>query len=425
MSDTSSPKPPLMSEDWLTVLLGFALILLALAGVRPALPSFEWDGATLSQIFAPANLAVSVTLGVYLLAVSALGLLALGASLGPYLRAFPVVFALAWLSLFLEGAAAVQAWGFEYVIFGLLIGLFISNVIGVPAWLAGAVRTEYYIKTGLVIMGATILFGGILRAGIFGIVQAFLVIVVIWSACFWIAKRFRVDDEFAAILSTAVSICGVSAAIAACGAIQGDRRKLSYVTSLVLIVAAPMMILMPWAVRAFDIPELVGGAWIGGTIDTSGAVVAAGELISEPAMNAAVIVKFSQNAMLGLAAFALSVWWTIREGADTGVRPSARIIWDRFPKFVLGFLLASVLFSFVLSGEIVAETGGLIRGLRTWWFALAFVCIGLETRFKDLIAMEEGRPAYAFLSAQVLNVIWTLVIAWLLFGGVLFPAPDL
>ena len=425
MSDTSSPKPPLMSEDWLTVLLGFALILLALAGVRPALPSFEWDGATLSQIFAPANLAVSVTLGVYLLAVSALGLLALGASLGPYLRAFPVVFALAWLSLFLEGAAAVQAWGFEYVIFGLLIGLFISNVIGVPAWLAGAVRTEYYIKTGLVIMGATILFGGILRAGIFGIVQAFLVIVVIWSACFWIAKRFRVDDEFAAILSTAVSICGVSAAIAACGAIQGDRRKLSYVTSLVLIVAAPMMILMPWAVRAFDIPELVGGAWIGGTIDTSGAVVAAGELISEPAMNAAVIVKFSQNAMLGLAAFALSVWWTIREGADTGVRPSARIIWDRFPKFVLGFLLASVLFSFVLSGEIVAETGGLIRGLRTWWFALAFVCIGLETRFKDLIAMEEGRPAYAFLSAQLLNVVWTLVIAWLLFGGVLFPAPDL
>ena len=414
-----------MSEDWLTVLLGFALILLALAGVRPALPSFEWDASTLGRIVAPANLAASATLGVYLLAVSALGLLALGARLGPYLLAFPVVFALAWFSLFLEGAAAVQAWGFEYVIFGLLIGLFISNVVGVPAWLAGAVRTEYYIKTGLVIMGATILFGGILRAGIFGIVQAFLVIVVIWSACFWIAKRFRVDDEFAAILSTAVSICGVSAAIAACGAIQGDRRKLSYVTSLVLIVAAPMMILMPWAVRAFDIPELVGGAWVGGTIDTSGAVVAAGELISEPAMNAAVIVKFSQNAMLGLAAFALSVWWTIREGADTGVRPSARIIWDRFPKFVLGFLLASVVFSFVLSGEIVAETGGLIRGLRTRWFALAFVCIGLETRFKDLIAMEEGRPAYAFLSAQVLNVIWTLVIAWLLFGGVLFPAPDL
>ena len=409
----------------MTVLLGFALILLTLAGIRPSLPSFAWDASNLDRIFAPANLGASAILGVYLLAISALGLRVLGARVGPYLVAFPVVFALAWLLLFLEGAAAVRSWGLEYVIFGLLIGLFISNVIGLPGWLAGAVRTESYIKTGLVIMGATILFGGILSAGIFGIVQAFLVIVVIWSACFWIAKRFRVDDEFAAILSTAVSVCGVSAAIAACGAIQGDRRKLSYVTSLVLVVAAPMMILMPWAVRAFEIPELVGGAWVGGTIDTSGAVVAAGELISAPAMNAAVIVKFSQNAMLGLAAFALSVWWTMREGADTGVRPSARVIWDRFPKFVLGFLLASALFSFVLSGEIVAETESLIRGLRTWWFAMAFVSIGLETRFRDLIAMDEGRPAYAFLSAQLLNVVWTLIIAWLLFGGVLFPVPRL
>jgi uncharacterized membrane protein YadS len=222
-----------------------------------------------------------------------------------------------------------------------------------------------------------------------------------------------------------VSICGVSAAIAACGVIHGDRKKLSYVTSLVLLVAAPMMIAMPWAVRAFDIPDLVGGAWVGGTIDTSGAVVAAGELISEPAMNAAVIVKFSQNAMLGVAAFALSVWWTMRQGRRTGERPSARVIWDRFPKFVIGFVLASVLFSFVLPGGVVADTGALVRGLRTWWFAIAFVCIGLETRFADIVGMEEGRPAYAFLLAQALNVVWTLAVAWLLFGGVLFPEPVL
>jgi uncharacterized membrane protein YadS len=142
-------------------------------------------------------------------------------------------------------------------------------------------------------------------------------------------------------------------------------------------------------------------------------------------MNAAVIVKFSQNAMLGVAAFALSIWWTMREGRQTGVRPSLRLIWDRFPKFVIGFVLASVLFSFVIDGGLVAETGGLIRALRTWWFALAFVCIGLETRFADIIGMEDGRPAYAFLLAQLLNVVWTLAIAWLLFGGVLFPAPEL
>ncbi len=414
-----------LSEDWVAVFLGFGLIALTLAGLRPRLPAFTWDGSTLATVVAPSNLLTSLTFGAYLLVAAALGLAALGVRLRSFLIGFPFVFALAWLSLFVEGSAAVRAWGFEYVIFALLIGLFISNVVGLPAWLADAVRTEYYIKTGLVLMGATILFGGILRAGIFGIVQAILVIVVVWYAAFWIARRLRVDDELGAMLSTAVAICGVSAAIAACGAIQGDRRKLSYVTSLVLIVAAPMMIVMPWAVRAFGIPELVGGAWVGGTIDTSGAVVAAGELISERAMNAAVIVKFSQNAMLGLAAFALSVWWTVRQGRETGARVSPRVIWDRFPKFVLGFIAASLIFSFALSPIIVSDTGGLIRGLRTWWFALAFVCIGLETRFREIIDLEDGRPAYAFVLAQALNVVWTLIIAWLLFGGVWFPAPAL
>ena len=414
-----------ISEDWLTVILGFALLAVTIVGLRPALPAFVWDASTLGALLSTNNLGASLVIGLYLLVASAIGIALMGDRLRPYVVAFPAIFALAWLALALEGALFVQAWGFEYVIFSLLIGLLISNTVGVPAWLMPAVRTEYFIKVGLVLMGATILFGGIMRAGIIGIVQALLVIVVIWYAAFWIAKRLRVDDEFATMLATAVSICGVSAAIAACGAIQGDRKKLSYVTSLVLIVAAPMMIIMPWAVRAFDIPELVGGAWVGGTIDTSGAVVAAGELISESAMNAAVIVKFSQNAMLGVAAFALSVWWTFRQGGGTGERPSARLIWDRFPKFVIGFMVASVVFSFVLSAPVVTETGGLVRALRTWWFALAFVCIGLETRFRDIVSMDEGRPAWAFVLAQTLNVIWTLAIAWMLFGGVLFPAPDL
>ena len=247
---TAAVKPRVgVSEDWLTVFLGFGFILLTLAGLRPALPSFSWDTSTIAGVLSGANLSASLLFGAYLLVISAAGVRAMGGRVVRISSAFPAVFALAWLALLLEGARFVQAWGFEYVIFSLLIGLVISNTVGVPAWLAEAVRTEYFIKTGLVLMGATILFGGILRAGLFGIVQAVLVIVVIWYAAFWIAKRLRVDDEFATMLATAVSICGVSAAIAACGVIQGDRKKLSYVTSLVLIVAAPMMIVMPWLVR--------------------------------------------------------------------------------------------------------------------------------------------------------------------------------
>jgi uncharacterized integral membrane protein (TIGR00698 family) len=309
------------------------------------------------------------------------------------------------------------------VIFALAIGLFIGNVIGVPGWLRDAIRTEYFIKTGLVILGSSILLSEILQAGALGILQAVLVVSVVWYACFWLARKLKVDDEFAVMLSTAVSICGVSAAIAACGAIKGDKRKLSYVTSLVLIVAVPMMVLMPWAIRTLEIPDAVGGAWLGGTLDTSGSVVAAGALVSDAAMKTGVIVKFSQNVLLGVAAFALSVWWTFRKGKQTGERPSGRVIWDRFPKFVLGFILASVAFSFVLDPATVAATKGTLTALRTALFALAFVCIGLETRVADLFKMDEGRPAIAFVGAQTFNVLWTLVLAWLLFGGVLFAAP--
>jgi uncharacterized membrane protein YadS len=380
-------------------------------------------GQLVGKVFSGENIWNSIKLGIAFWILSTIGIILMGANVGKYILGFPIVYILAWLSQFIAGNSTLNYWGLEYVIFALVIGLFISNVIGIPDWLREAVRTEYYIKTGLVILGAGILFFEIVQAGALGIVQALLVVTVIWYACFWLSRKLRVDDEFAVILSTAVSICGVSAAIAACGAIQGDKKKLSYVTSLVLIVAVPMMVLMPWIIKAFGIPDIVGGAWLGGTLDTSGSVVAAGALISEPAMKAGVIVKFSQNVLIGVAAFLLSVWWTFKKGAETGVRPSARVIWERFPKFVLGFLIASFVFSFLLDSATVSATKGMFGGLRTVWFALAFTCIGLETRFTELVSMEGGRPAAAFLGAQAINVIWTLILAFLLFGGILFAAP--
>jgi uncharacterized membrane protein YadS len=186
-----------------------------------------------------------------------------------------------------------------------------------------------------------------------------------------------------------------------------------------------MMIVMPWIAKSTGMNDLVAGAWLGGTLDTSASVVAAGALISEAAMKTGVIVKFSQNALIGVAAFALAIWWTLRAGAATGQKPSAGIIWDRFPKFVLGFIVASILFSFFIPAELVSGTRGALGELRLWWFAMAFVCIGLETRFLELATTEQGRPALAFLGAQAINIFWTLLLAWLLFGGVLFAQPDI
>lgn len=99
------------------------------------------------------------------------------------------------------------------------------------------------------------------------------------------------------------------------------------------------------------------------------------------------------------------------------------MIWERFPKFVIGFVIASAIFSFLLPPDIVSGTRSALNDIRTWWFALAFVCVGLETRFVDLLTTDQGRPALAFIGAQTINVFWTLLLAWLLFGGVLFAQP--
>jgi uncharacterized integral membrane protein (TIGR00698 family) len=413
-----------MGEDWLAVVLGFGLIAAVLAGVRPQLPVTGWSGVTdlAGTVFGSGNLLRLAILGAGVVLLASVAAAALGAAVPRFLTGAVVLFGLAWLAQVAAGHSVVRFWGLEYVIFALALGLIISNLIGVPAWLAEAARAEFYIKIGLVILGASVLFGDLVQAGFLGIGQGLLVVLVVWFFSFRLAKRLRVDDELAVMLSTAVSICGVSAAIAACGAIQGDRKKLSYVTSLVLIVAVPMMVLMPRLVSSFGIPEVVGGAWLGGTLDTSASVVAAGEMISPAARDAGVVVKLSQNVLIGAAAFLLTVWWTVRRN-ETVAAPGAKVIWERFPKFVLGFLAVSFLFSFVLPGTLVAATRAPLNALRTTWFALAFTSIGLETRFHDLVGAHEGQPGLAFVGAQAFNVIWTLLLAYIFFGGMLFPAP--
>jgi uncharacterized integral membrane protein (TIGR00698 family) len=404
------------TEDWTVVWIGLLALAAVLWGYKPASLSFKWtDPGQIAGLLSTRL----IELGVLGYALSVIGMLVLGVKIGEFTKGFPVVFALGVTAHVLAGNATANAWGIEFVIFALVVGLLVSNTVGTPKWLEAAVRTEFYIKTGIILMGATIIFREILQAGMLGILQSVLVVVVVWYFSFWLAKKLRLDDEFAAMLSTAVSICGVSAAIAACGAIQGDRRKLSYVTSIVLIVAVPMIVIQPWLIKTFGIPDAVAGAWLGGTLDTTGSVVAAGELISETATKVGTIVKFSQNVLIGAAAFLLSVWWSARSSQKAEVS----VIWERFPKFVLGFVGASLVFSFVLDAGVAAKAKPAITSLRNMWFAMAFVSIGLETKFTDLLTTEEGRPFWSFLGAQAFNAVWTLVLAWLIFGGVWFETP--
>ena len=167
-----------------------------------------------SKVFSAANLGKGLTIGIAGLVIGAIGFALIGGKVGAFMLGFPVVFVLAWLARMLAGNGLFVEYGVEYVIFALLLGLLISNTIGTPAWLKSGVQTEYYIKTGLVILGAGLLFMEVVQAGVLGIIQAVLVVVVVWYVCFWMARKLRVDDDFAAMLSSSVAICGVSAAIA-------------------------------------------------------------------------------------------------------------------------------------------------------------------------------------------------------------------
>lgn len=388
----------LRTEDWVATLIGAIILLFVIL-----MPSVMQNKIYMSLVVA---------------LLTYLGYLFMGSKdKGQFLISFAIIYILAQLASYISSLDSIKLIGLESVFFAVLIGLTIRNTVGLPKWMESAVRSEYYIKAGLVILGSSILFKEIMRAGALGMVQALIVVLAVWYFSFWIAtKIFKIDKEMSMLLSSSVSICGVSAAIATSGAIKGNPKKLSFVISLVLIVAIPMMYLLPYLAGIMGLSQEVAGAWLGGTIDTTAAVVASGKFIGETAEQYSVIIKSAQNVLLGVAAFVISIYWSYK-GTNTEIRPSAGVLWARFPKFVLGFLIASLLFSFAFNMEMGKELSRIAnRGSRELLFSIAFVCIGLETDFRYIFKKENSKYIWSFLTAQTFNVVITLIVAWLLFS---------
>lgn len=407
-------------EDWTVVILGLLIIALTLSGILVSAPSFKWTSVQdiSGNIFNSVNLQKITFQYLFVLIIALLGAFLTGKAIVGFIKGFSIVYVLTLIALFITGNSFIESWNLEAVIFSLAIGLSISNFFTVPDYLKNSLSTELFVKIGLVLLGSSVIFSNILEAGSLGLIQSLVVVLSVWYFAFWLCKKMKIDSELTMMISSAVSICGVSAAIATSGAIKGDSKKLSYVISMVLITAIPMMIFMPYLAGYMGLSQQVTGAWLGGSIDTTGAVVASGSLVGEEALKISTIVKFSQNVLLGLAAFAISIYWTLTQNTKVGERaekPTLKVIWDRFPKFVLGFLAASILFSFFISPETNKIVKGSLKSLQGLWFALAFTSIGLETNFKDLFKQNSKKPLYAFLIAQLFNIVVTLIIAYFLF----------
>jgi uncharacterized integral membrane protein (TIGR00698 family) len=353
---------------------------------------------------------------------------------------YVLVFLFTVVAFTVAGQVRIHSWGLGYALWALLLGLLIANTVGTPGWLKEGARTELYIKVGLVLLGAEILFSEILTLGAPGLFVAWVVTptVIIFMWYFGTRVLRMTSKPLVIIVAAATSVCGVSAAIATAAACRAKKEDLTLGVGMTLIFTVLMMVLMPMFIAAIGMDKDVGAAWIGGTIDSTGAVVAAGSFLGEKAEQIAAVVKMIQNILIGIVAFAVAVMWVTRVDRTPGApRPSAMEIWYRFPKFVIGFVLASIVFSFVVvplaagAGQTLEAgvswvsrnvIGAVSKPVRVWLFCMAFVSIGLESNFRDMAErMAGGQPIWLYIVGQSFNLVLTVIAAYLAFGGILFP----
>jgi uncharacterized membrane protein YadS len=453
MEGATRPRVKL-HEDLAAVVIGLGIVLVALAVTWQARPASDADSrerypkgwptplaATVGMPGAWADapldafrdkqgsLAVGpVVLGMgWIVAIAAAGAALGGRGVRACLPGAILLAVLACLAYVLSGQKVVKYYNLEYPLWALAVGLFVGNAAGVPRWLAPALVGEFFIKTGLVVFGAEVLVSRLLALGLPGLMTAWLVTPVVLVATYLFGVHvMRIPSRALCMtLSADMSVCGVSAAIATGAACRAKKEELSLAIGLSLFFTVIMMVAMPPVIRWMGLDPILGGAWIGGTIDATGAVVAAGESLGKEAGEVAATVKMIQNSMIGLIAFAVAVYWAGWVDHDpAGPRGTlAGEAWRRFPRFILGFLAASLICSWLhaLGPEqalcIDGATTGFTAKLRGWLFCTGFVCMGLQTSFRELAPyLASGRPVVLYLAGQGLNLALTLAVASLTFG---------
>ena len=428
------------SEDALANWIGFILIAIAAIGVITGFYDFSaakfstWGNGTslweqLNGAFWQKLALTYLVLGVFLI----IGNRIKGGNTAEFFGAYTALFFLSVLVRLVSAEYTMNRY-LEWAFFALIFGLIIANTFGTPKWLKPAVQTEYYIKIGLVIMGFSVLFSNIVNFGLYGLAIAWFVtpIVIIFMWVFG-TKVLKIDNKPLVItIATATSVCGTSAAIASAAASKAKKNDLSLAVSISILFTIIMMVFEPVIIRAIGLGELMGGALIGGTVDSTGAVTVAGTALGELAQTTAVLVKSIQNILIGFIAFAVAVFFSTRveKGGNGKSEVTAKDIWTRLPKFIIGFFVASLAASFVFlpvaGKESVSEINKVLDQYKNWLFVFAFLSIGLGTNFKDIKEqMSGGKPLALYIIGQLFNIILTFVVVYIALSGKIFPLPNL
>ena len=373
-----------------------------------------------------------IVLGIGLGVITGIGMVVMGYNFVSYFIGFLAVFALACLANVLGGYKPTAQYGVNGEIMAIVVGMAIANTIGTPKWIKPAVQVEYYIKAGLVLLGAEVLFNKILAIGIPGIFVAWVVTPIVLCGTYIFGQKvLKMPSKTLNItISADMSVCGTSAAIAVAAACRAKKEELTLSVGLSMVFTAIMMVVMPAFIKMVGLPEVLGGAWIGGTVDSTGSVAAAGAFLGPKALQVAATIKMIQNVLIGVSAFCVAIYFATKvEKRDDGQQVGAMEIWNRFPKFVIGFLGASVVLS-TIAGSIGADLDyalinkgvlSVTKPLRGHFFTLSFVAIGLATNFRELAHyFKGGKPLVLYVCGQTFNLGLTLLMAWIMFYKV-FP----
>lgn len=395
-----------------------------------------WEQNPLDSIYNPAkglNLIASLSI-LMLIMMSLFGIAArgMGISFRKFCIAFAGLFLVTLLAYMLAGQISAKQFGLNYAIWAIALGMLIANTIGTPKWMTPALMGELFIKTGLILLGAEILFSKVLVIGLPGIFITWVVTPIVLIGTYIFGQRvLKIKSKSLNMTICAdMSVCGVSAAIATAMACKAKKEELTLALSLSMAFTAIMMVLMPIGIKALGMSEVLGGALLGGTLDATGAVVAAGAFLGEKALSVAATIKMIQNILIGFVAFGVAAYWATKVDKKNSEKPKVSEIFARFPRFLLGFIGASIIFSLIHSsmgddmGNQIIEQGvikGFTKSFKDWLFCMAFVSIGLSTNFKELSSQfKSGKHITLYVVGQCFNIVLTFAMAYLMFN-IVFP----
>ena len=299
----------------------------------------------------------------------------------------------------------------EYVLWAIVYGLIVSNVFGVPKiFRAGVATYEFWLKTGIVLLGVRFLLGDIMKLGGVSLACVAIELVVAIVMMTALGRAFKLSPKLTSLLAIGSSICGVSAIIAAKGAIEADDEDASYAIAAILALGAVSLVAFPLIGHALGMSDHAYGLWVGLAVDNTAEATAAGALYSDAAGKFAVLAKTTRNATIGFVVLGYAIYWA-RKQSGQAIGNKGAFLWRKFPKFILGFLAISALATAgVFDKAQIADLANLSR----WAFLLTFAGVGLQTDVRQM-AKQGIRPF-------VVGAVGEFAIAGVTLGMVFFVA---